>query len=75
MFAKIIVVGTLLTPLVALAAPNENAFFHASPTGQANGKAFAVPEIDSSNLLLSLALLGGIVRLVARSNKNDKKDD
>jgi LPXTG-motif cell wall-anchored protein len=63
----------LLVPLVTFAEPNANALNNANP---ASGQGFShAPEIDGSNAMLGLVLLGGIVSLVVRRKRKDKKED
>ena len=65
MFKKILFATVVLTPLVTFAAPNENAYAHAN----VHASFMRAPEIDGGNLVLGLALLGGIISLVARNKK------
>jgi hypothetical protein len=65
MFKKILCATFVLTPLVAFAAPSENAYAHANE----HASFLRAPEIDGGNLLLGLALLGGIISLVVRNKK------
>lgn len=66
---KILAGVIALMPLIVFAEPNSNAFEHASSTGREHGHAFAAPEIDGNSLILSIALLGGIISLIARNKK------
>jgi len=54
-------------PLLALAAPSENAYQHAN----SHASFMSAPEIDGSSLILGLALLGGVISLMR--NKKTKK--
>lgn len=62
---KALFATVFLTPLVSFSAPNENAYQHAN--GNASFK--RAPEIDGSNLVLGLALVGGIITLISRNRK------
>jgi hypothetical protein len=55
----------LLAPLITLAEPNANAYKHAN----SNASFKHAPEIDGSNIILGVTLLGGIVSLIVRRRK------
>jgi hypothetical protein len=61
MIRKILLATVLLTPLLTFAQGNGHAY--------AYGHAKHAPEIDGSNLILGIALLGGILSLTKRRGK------
>jgi hypothetical protein len=72
MLRKFLVAAVFLTPLVAF-AQSSSAWENAN--GNASFKRVPAPEIDGGNAVLGLALLGGIVSLMVRKNKKQKKDE
>ena len=71
MLRKILLAGVLLTPLVTF-AQSSNAYANAN--GNASFNRVHAPEIDGGNAILGLALLGGIITLIARKKRQDKED-
>ena len=59
MLRKLAVTSVLLVPLLALAEGRGHAYGHSKHA----------PEIDGGNVVLALALLGGILSLTRRRNK------
>lgn len=65
MLQKAFLCAALLTPLLAFGEPSAKAYEHAN----GNAAFLRAPEIDGSNALLGIVLLGGIISLIARRNK------
>ncbi len=61
MLKKILVGISALVPLLASAAPNSHANFHAFQ--------HAAPEIDGGVSMLGLAILGGILAFMKKKSK------
>jgi uncharacterized protein (TIGR03382 family) len=59
MFRKLAVTSVLLVPLMVFAQGNGNAYGHTKHA----------PEIDGGNIVLAVALLGGLLSLTRRRNK------
>ena len=59
MLRKIALTSALLFPLLAYAEGNGNAYGHSKHA----------PEIDGGNVVLAIALLGGILSLTRRRDK------
>lgn len=79
MVKKFLLAIVLLTPLVTF-AQSSSAFEHANGNasfqpGHTTGNSVHAPEIDGGNAVLGLALLGGIISLMVRKNKQGKKDN
>lgn len=72
MVKKILVGAVLLAPLVTL-AQSSSALEHAN--GNASFNRTHAPEIDGGNAVLGIALLGGVISLMVRKNKKQKKDE
>jgi hypothetical protein len=62
MLSKFLVAATLSVPLIAFAEPNANAFAHANQHASFQH----APEIDGTNVVLGITLLGGIISLIVR---------
>lgn len=65
MLKGFLVSTVLLVPLIAFAEPNANAYAHANPKASFKH----APEIDGTNLVLGITLLGGLVSLVVRRKR------
>ncbi len=73
MSGRILLGAALLVPLVTFAQSESalrNANEHASFL-----RAEQAPEIDGGSAVLGLALLGGIISLVVKKNKQNRRDD
>ncbi|WP_147383937.1 hypothetical protein [Noviherbaspirillum sedimenti] len=74
MIRKIVVTSLLLAPLLTFAQGN-------GQNGNGNGHAYGhrnrlhAPEIDGSNVVLAVALLGGILSLARRRDKRSSRPD
>jgi LPXTG-motif cell wall-anchored protein len=73
MFKKILLVTLLVTPLATF-AQSQSALEHANGNASFNRVTHA-PEIDGGNAIMGLVLLGGIVSLIVRRKRKNKKED
>ena len=62
MLRNAIFIAALLAPVAVFAAPNEHALANANEHAS-----FNAPEIDGSNLLLGIALVGGVLGFLRKS--------
>jgi hypothetical protein len=60
MLRKLAVTSALLAPLLVFAQGNGNAYGHSKHA----------PEIDGGNIVLAIALLGGLLSLTRRRSKD-----
>jgi hypothetical protein len=67
MMKKILFVATLLLPFAVFAEPNEKVLEHAKEQTHSLHAHFNAPEIDGSNLMLGIALVGGVLGLLRKS--------
>jgi hypothetical protein len=68
MMKKILFVAALLLPFAVFAEPNEDSHAHAKEHAHSLHAHFNAPEIDGSNLMLGIALVGGVLGLLRKSS-------